>query len=85
MLECVARGLTGEPGGSVFELARAKGAAAPSESAVYRCLVRAAVIDPVQRHRLENWKRWERGAPMELWQMDVVGGLLWRTGPQRRC
>ena len=32
-----------------FEPARKQVAPAPSESAVYRCLVRAAVIDPVRR------------------------------------
>lgn len=49
---------------------------APSESAVYRCLKRAGVIDPVRRlWRREDWKRWERATPMELWQMDVVGGF----------
>jgi transposase InsO family protein len=49
----------------------------PSESAVYRCLLRAGVIQPVTRQRRrEMWKRWERGGPMELWQMDVVGGFL---------
>jgi transposase InsO family protein len=52
-----------------------------SESAVYRCLVRAGLIDPVKRHRRkEMWKRWERGGPMELWQMDVVGGFLLADG-----
>jgi transposase InsO family protein len=65
----------------VLELARAKVRPLPSESAVYRCLVRAGVIDPVQRHRqLDHWKRWERGEPMELWQMDVVGGVLLADG-----
>ena len=65
----------------VLELARRKVRPLPSESAVYRCLVRAGVIDPVRRHRqLEHWKRWERGEPMELWQMDVVGGLLLADG-----
>jgi hypothetical protein len=35
----------------------------PSKSAVYRCLVRAGVIDPVARRRRdEKWKRWERAA-----------------------
>jgi transposase InsO family protein len=54
---------------------------APSESAVYRCLVRAGVIAPVSRQRRrEMWKRWERGGPMELWQMDVVGGFLLADG-----
>lgn len=53
----------------------------PSESAVYRCLVRAGVIQPVTRQRRrEMWKRWERGGPMELWQMDVVGGFLLADG-----
>jgi len=54
-----------------FELARKRIQPAPSESAVYRCLVRAAVIDPItRRRRRETWKRWERGGPMELWLAD---------------
>jgi len=61
-----------------FELVRKGVERVPSESAVYRCLVRAAVIDPVSRQRRrETWKRWERGAPMELWHLDVVHGFLW--------
>lgn len=60
----------------VFELAKRKVAPVPSESAVYRALVRAGMIDPAVRdRRSRKWKRWERGAPMELWQMDVVGGF----------
>ena len=60
-----------------FELTRKGGAEPPlSESAVYRCLVRAGVIEPQPRRwRRETWKRWERGAAMELWQLDTVGGL----------
>ncbi len=53
----------------------------PSESAVYRALVRLNLIDPSGRRRRDRkWKRWERGAPMELWQMDVVGGFLIADG-----
>src|ERR1700716_3919710 len=64
-----------------FELARKQVQTAPSESAVYRCLVRAAVIDPIsRRRRRETWKRWERAAPMELWQLDVVHGFLLADG-----
>jgi transposase InsO family protein len=60
----------------VVELARAGSAPLPSESGVYRALVRAGVIAPVRRQRRsEAFRRWERGAPMELWQMDVVGGF----------
>jgi transposase InsO family protein len=64
-----------------FELARKGVEPTPSESAVYRCLVRAAVIDPMtRRRRRETWKRWERGAPMELWQLDVVHGFALTDG-----
>ena len=65
-----------------LELTR-KGGAEPalSESAVYRCLVRAGVIEPQPRRwRRETWKRWERAAPMELWQLDTVGGFLLADG-----
>src|SRR4051794_8778370 len=60
----------------VYELVRAGVAPVPSESAVYRALVRLNLIDPSGRRRRDRkWKRWERGLPMELWQMDVVGGF----------
>jgi transposase InsO family protein len=69
-----------------LELARKQVTRAPSESAVYRCLVRAGVIDPAKRHRRkEMWKRWERGGPMELWQMDVVGGFLLADGTSAKA
>jgi transposase InsO family protein len=65
----------------VVELSRRKVVPAVSESAVYRCLVRAGLIEPSRRHRRkEAWRRWERGRPMELWQMDVVGGFLIADG-----
>ena len=65
----------------VIELARKGVAPLPSESGVYRALVRAGVIDPaLRRRRDQTWKRWERGRPMELWQMDVVGGFALADG-----
>jgi transposase InsO family protein len=58
----------------------------PSESAVYRCLVRAGVIDAKARQRRDRkWKRWERGRPNELWQMDVVGGFLLADGTRAKA
>ena len=64
-----------------FELACKGLQPSPSESAVYRCLVRSAVIDPnSRRRRREHWKRWERAAPMELWQLDVVHGFALADG-----
>jgi transposase InsO family protein len=60
----------------VFELAKRGVEPVPSESAAYRALVRAQMIDPARRDkRARKWKRWERSRPMELWQMDVVGGF----------
>ena len=44
---------------------------------MYRCLRRAGLIEPdSRRRRRKEWKRWERGRPNELWQMDTVGGFL---------
>jgi transposase InsO family protein len=49
----------------------------PSHMAIYRALVRHQLIEAdSRRKRLPNYKRWERGRPMELWQMDIVGGVL---------
>jgi transposase InsO family protein len=57
--------------------------AVPSLSGIYRALVRNHLIEAkANRKRLPTYKRWERGAPMELWQMDVVGGLLLQDGTE---
>jgi transposase InsO family protein len=69
-----------------YELTRKGVEPAPSESAVYRCLVRAGVIDPLtRRRRRETWKRWERGAAMELWQLDIVHGFLLADGTSAKA
>ena len=48
----------------------------PSRSAIYRCLVRHQLIVPEARRRKKaDYRRWERSRSMELWQMDVVGGV----------
>ncbi len=70
----------------VFELGRAGVEPVPSESAVYRALVRLNLIDPSGRRRRDRkWKRWERGLPMELWQMDVVGGFVLADGRRAKA
>jgi transposase InsO family protein len=70
----------------VFELAKRQVAPVPSESAAYRALLRAGMIDPSLRdRRSRKWKRWERGAPMELWQMDVVGGFPLADGTSAKA
>lgn len=70
----------------VFELERRGVHPVPSESAAYRALVRAGMIDPALRdRRSRKWKRWERGVPMELWQMDVVGGFPLADGTSAKA
>jgi transposase InsO family protein len=55
----------------------------PSVSGIYRALIRHGLIEPhTRRRRLPTYKRWERGRPMELWQMDVVGGVLLADGTE---
>ena len=57
----------------------------PGRSSVYRALVRHGLIEPVARRRRKaDYKRWERARPMELWQMDVVGGVMLAVVGERR-
>lgn len=64
------------------ELAR-RGGFVPSRSAIYRCLVRHRLIELRRRRkRREEFRRWERERPMELWQMDVMGGVLLGDGTE---
>ena len=49
----------------------------PSRSAVYRCLKRHGLVElRRRRRRRDEFRRWERARPMQLWQMDVMGGVL---------
>jgi len=58
----------------------------PSRSGVYRALVRGERIDPATRKRRRaDYRRWERSRPMELWQMDIVGGLHLADGVEVKC
>lgn len=69
-----------------FEVTRRGVVPAPSESGVYRALVRAGLVESRPRHRRrEQWRRWERSRPMELWQMDTVGGFLLADGSHAKA
>ena len=70
----------------VFELGKRGVEPVPSESAVYRALVRLSLIEPrARRRRDRKWRRWERAAPMELWQLDVVGGFVLADGRRAKA
>jgi transposase InsO family protein len=67
----------------VFEVARREAQPVPSRSTVYRVLVRNGLITPQARRRARSdYRRWERGAAMELWQMDIVGGIMLADGSE---
>ncbi|WP_413803956.1 IS481 family transposase [Streptomyces iranensis] len=49
----------------------------PSRMTVYRILVRHGLVEPgVRRRKRSDYKRWQRDRAMQLWQMDIVGGLM---------
>jgi len=57
----------------------------PGRSSIYRCLVRHGLITPEARKRTRSdYKRWERSRAMELWQMDIVGGVRLADGSEAK-
>jgi transposase InsO family protein len=60
----------------LFWLGREGVAPLPGRTSVERCLVRHGLVTPqARKRRRSDYKRWERARSMELWQMDVVGGV----------
>ena len=48
-----------------------------TRSSVYRALVRNGLVEPKsRRRRRKDYRRWERGTPMELWQLDVTASAF---------
>jgi transposase InsO family protein len=53
----------------------------PGRSSIYRCLKRHNLIELRRRKkRRDEFRRWERDRPMQLWQMDVMSGVLLDDG-----
>ena len=53
----------------------------PGRSSIYRCLKRHNLIELRRRtKRRDEFRRWERDRAMQLWQMDVMGGVLLDDG-----
>ena len=58
------------------QLARRGVEPVPGRSSIYRCLRRHGLIELRRRRkRRDEFRRWERDRPMQLWQMDVMGGV----------
>jgi hypothetical protein len=54
-------------------------------STIYRVLVRHGLVDAVpRRRRREDYRRWQRAVPMELWQLDIVDGMRLADGSETK-
>ena len=66
-----------------YELGKARVAPVPSRSTVYRVLVRRGLVPARKRkRRRQDYKRWQREAPMQLWQMDITGSVFLTGGTE---
>ncbi len=55
----------------------------PSRSTIYRVLVRHGLVAARKRkRRRQDYKRWQREEPMQLWQMDVTGSVFLTDGTE---
>jgi transposase InsO family protein len=54
-----------------------------TRSSVYRALARNGLIEPKsRRRRRQDYRRWERGTAMELWQLDVTASAFLTSGAE---
>ena len=84
-LVCRMRGLHPRwgPRRLLFELGKAKVSPLPSRSTIYRVLVRHQLVPARRRkRRRQDYKRWQREEPMQLWQLDVTGSVFLADGSE---
>jgi transposase InsO family protein len=69
-----------------YQLSRDGIGSVPGRTSIYRALLRNGLVVPGQRRRRRaDYRRWERARPMELWQMDVVGGFHLADGTELKA
>jgi transposase InsO family protein len=57
----------------------------PSVAAIGRALRRLGLTGGQRRPGRREYRRWERGAAMELWQLDVMGGIRLAGGAELKA
>jgi transposase InsO family protein len=66
-----------------YELGKSGISPVPSRSTIYRVLVRHGLVPARKRkRRRQDYKRWQREAPMELWQLDITGSVFLTDGTE---
>ncbi|MDP4512145.1 IS481 family transposase [Nonomuraea turcica] len=55
----------------------------PGRATVHRMLVRNGLVRHQEQEHQRKYRRWQREAPMHLWQLDLVGGVPLSDG--REC
>jgi transposase InsO family protein len=69
-----------------YRLAREGVDPVPSRAAIGRALARLGLVRPGRRRwPRREYRRWERGRPMELWQLDVMGGVRLDDGGELKA
>jgi transposase InsO family protein len=69
----------------LFWLEREGVAPVPGRTSVERCLIRHGLVTPrARRRKRSDYRRWERVRSMELWQMDIVGGVRLVDGAEAK-
>jgi len=63
-----------------FELGQAGVPSPPSRATVHRVLVRNGLVRAQRQQHRRKYRRWQREAPMHLWQLDLVGGVFLADG-----
>jgi transposase InsO family protein len=70
----------------LYRLAREGVDPLPSRAAIGRALTRLGLVRPGRRRSARReYRRWERGRPMELWQLDVMGSVLLEDGGELKA
>ncbi|SEQ26559.1 Integrase core domain-containing protein [Arthrobacter sp. OV608] len=66
-----------------YEIRRTRTEPAPSRATVHRVLTPNGLLRAQEHQHRRKYKRWQREAPMRLWQLDLVGGIYLADG--REC
>lgn len=67
----------------VFELGQRGVEPVPARATVHRIMVRNGLVQRQEQEHQRKYRRWQREAPMHLWQLDIMGGVPLADG--REC